>query len=239
MGTQAYHLCGGAGLKKKYKIAVTIANSGIPILIGAAANNAAVIPTATTTAGPFIGLGLDTATYSATQGDAEGIVSVDVRPDLVTRMTISGGAAEGTALTLITEETGESAGLVLTSGDVGATDMDGGMLFRVSGGSTGESRSITAWSTGASITVVVPFTSDIDTGDTFIAVPFNTVGDGAASGGDGMGDATLTTLFTQVRGDIAVGDGVDIVVTDIVVKSTTQAFLYFTLRDHALNVDTI
>ena len=236
MGTQAYHLCGGAGLKKKYKIAVTIADPGIPILIGAAANNAAVIPTAATTAGPFIGLGLDTATYSATQGDAEGIVSVDIRPDLVTRMTISGGAAEGTALTLITEETGEAAGLVLTSGDVGTTDMDGGMLFRVN---TGESRSITAFSSGASLTVVVPFTADIAVGDTFIAVPFNTVGDGAASGGDGMGDATLTTLFTQVRGDIAVGDGVDIVVTDVVVKSTTQAFLYFTLRDHALNVDTI
>ncbi len=240
MGQQAYHLCGGAGLKKKYKLAATVASRGIPILIGAAGDGANVLPTATTTAGPFIGLGLDTGVYSATQGDTEGIVSVDIRPDLVTRMTISGGATEGTALTVLTETSGESAGLTITDAtNVGSLDLDGGLVFCIKGANASQSRTITTFSTGASIAVTVPFLNDIDAGDQFIAVPFNNTGDGAASGGDAMGDITLTTLFTQARQNIAVGDGIDVNITDLVVLSSSRAFVYFTLRDHALNVDTV
>ena len=238
MGSQAYHLSGGAPLKKRYRLGATVANAGIPILIGAAGDGANVLPTAATTAGPFIGMGLDTGTYSTVQGATEGTVFVDIRPDLVIRMLISGGATEGTALTLLSEDSGESAGLTLTDGDVPATDLDGGTLFGIQGANAGQSRSITTFSSGTSVAVTVPFLNDIDAGDTFIAVPFNICGSGD-SGGDGMGDATLTTLFTQVRNDIAVGDGVDIVVVDVVVRSITEAWLYFTLRDHALNVDTI
>jgi len=241
MGYQAYHLCGGAGLKKKFKIAATIVNAGIPILSGAAAQHANYLPTAATTAGPFIGLGLDTATYSSVQGAVEGVVAVDVRPDLVIGMSISGGATEGTALTLLSNTSASSGGTTITdSTNVPTVDLNGGTVFAMSGGSSAPTnRSITAWTTADNFVVNEPFPVAIAVGDTFIAVPFNTGGSGADSGADGMGDATLTTLFTQVRQDIAVGDGVDVAIIDLVVTGVNFGRVYFTLRDHVFGVDTI
>src|SRR3990167_8646780 len=119
------HLGGGASLRKRYKIGATIATAGIP-LISDGTTFAGIVPCTTTNLDFTHGLGLDTGTYSTVQGDAEGLVTVSVRPDLIVRALMSGGATAGTALTLLSNTAASAGGTVVSDTDVSANDMTGG-----------------------------------------------------------------------------------------------------------------
>ena len=235
MGWAAYHLCGGASLKKKYKLSGTVSNVGIPQLMTATTGNV----TSVTASGSAdsVGLGLDTGVYSATQGDTEGILSIDIRPDLVIGMTISGGGTEGTALTTLSNTAAEGAGTTITDADVGSDDMDGGTVWSTKGANVGQSRTITTHNSGTDFVVTVPFLNDIAAGDEFLFVPWNTAGVGNA-GNDGPQEVTLTTNLYQADQSTASGAGIATMVTDLRLKGTQDSQVYFTLRDHVFGTDT-
>lgn len=222
------HISGGATYKKKYKLGASVARSGIPCMM--TAHN--VTSFSITDGLDAVGFSLDTGVYSATQGDAEGIISLDIRPDAVISMTMSGGATEGTALTTATESTGESAGTTLTSASLAAVDMDGGTVWCISGANVGQSRTITTWSDSTSLVVTVPFLNDIDAGDEFLFVPWNNHGDGASSGSDGTGWVQLTTNLYQANAAIVTGTGTEVVVVDFELRGSSDSVVYFKLRDH-------
>ncbi len=147
------HIGAGATYKKKYKLGASVAREAIPCMM--TAHN--VTTFSTTDGSDAVGFSLDTGVYSATQGDDEVIISLDIRPDAVISMFISGGATEGTALTTHTEASGESAGTTLTASTLAAVDMDGGLVWCISGANVGQSRTITTFSTSTSLVVTVPF----------------------------------------------------------------------------------
>lgn len=228
MGQVAQHINGGATYKKKYKLGATVGRAGIPCMM--TTHN---ISTFSTTDGlDAVGLSLDSGTYSATQGDTEGIISLDIRPDAVISMFISGGATEGTALTTHTEASGESAGTTLTAATLAAVDMDGGLVWCISGANVGQSRTITTFSTSTSLVVTVPFLNDIDADDVFLVVPFNNHGDGAGSGSDGTGWVQLTTNLYQANAAIVTATGAEVVVMDFELRGVSDSVVYFKLRDH-------
>lgn len=231
----AGHLCGGAGLQKRFKIAVTIANAGIPGI--AVTNTVGIRPASTTSFADTMGLILDTATYSATQGDAEGVVTVSIRPDLIVKALMSGAAAEGTALTLLSNTTASAAGTVITDADVGTADMVSGTVWCITGANVGRNRIITTHSASTSFTVTVPFQQDLAVADEFLFCPWATFGTGAADL-DGVGNLQTSTLFTQADATIASGTGAEAVAIDLELNGRSDSAVLFVFRDHQLNVNT-
>lgn len=230
----AYHLCGsGASLQKKLKLGAAQANAGV-IMIGGAGTSLGVIPCTTTSFANAHGLAIDEGVYSTTQGDAEGLVTVDVRPDLVIRARMSGGATEGTSLVTLVNTAASAGGTVITDADVGSADLDGGTIWCTKGNNVGYSRLVTAFSSATSATVTVPFPRAIAVGDEFIVVPHNMHGTGAA-GADGSGFLQTTTLFTEADSTIACGTGGEVSVVEVDLKGATNSYVYFALRDHVHN----
>lgn len=108
-------LSGGAPVIKSYQVNATFANAGVPALVSAAGEAGIDLPT-TTGAVDMVGVTLDTATYSTTQGDAEALVRVIINPDAILKMRMSGGATTGTSLTLQEVTTASAGGTVITTG---------------------------------------------------------------------------------------------------------------------------
>lgn len=231
---EAGHLSGGAGIHRKYKVGASFASIGVIAIDG----TAGVVPCTTTDFGDTPGLGLDLATYSTTQGDAEGLVTVSVRPDIVIRALMAGGATEGTALTLLVNTSASTDGLTITDGDVGSADMDSGTVWCVGGANFGQSRLITTHTGGTSFAVTVPFLNDIAVGDEFLFCPFGLQGSGAG-GSDGVGNLQATTLFTQADASIASGTGGVVAIVDLELNGRTDSAVLFVLGDHIFNVATI
>ncbi|MDP3766558.1 MAG: hypothetical protein Q8S13_00955, partial [Dehalococcoidia bacterium] len=179
------------------------------------------------------GLGIDTGTYSATQGatHAEGLVTVEVRADLIIRALMSGGAAEGTALTLLSNTLASTNGLLITDADIGTADLVGGSIWCISGANVGQSRKITAWSSAVSATVTVAFLNDIAVGDEFLFTPVNVGGDGTDTT-DGGGNIQFTTLFTQMDGAITTGTGASEVVYWLELNGQRDSYVQFLNGDH-------
>jgi len=226
-----YHLFGGAGIHKKMKIAASFANAGIPSL--AVTNAVGINPCSTTSALPTYGLALDTGTYSATQGDAEGLVTVDIRPDTVIRALCSGGGTEGTALTTHTNSAAETAGTTVTASTIPSNDMAGGIAWCITGANVGQSRTITTHTGSTSFVVTVPFLNDIAANDVFLMVPYNAVGvDDSTSGVDAGSAVTTSTLFTQADASAAAGSGIQAAVVDLELNGTTDTYVLFTLPYH-------
>ena len=191
----AGHLGGGGPLNKRFRVAASIANAGIPII--AVTDTTGVRPATTTSFADTPGLGLDTATYSATQGSthAEGLVTVSVRPDVIVKALMSGGATEGTALALLSNTATSTDGLTITDADVGTNDMVSGTVWCISGANVGQSRAITTHTGSTSFAVVVAFLNDIAVSDEFLFCPYSNYGTGAANL-DGVGNLQTSTLFT-------------------------------------------
>lgn len=225
----AGYLYGGAGLLKRYKLGATIANAGIIAINGLAG----IIPCTATDTADSPGLILDTATFSTTQGDVEGIVTVDVRPDAIIRALMSGGATENTALQELSNTSQDTGGTTVTDGDVGSADMDSGTVWRLIGSTGGESRLITTHNSGTDFVVTVPFTNDIEVGDTFLFCPWGLQGAGGA-GDDGVGNLQPSTLFTQADASIASGDPAAglISIVDLELNAADNSFVLFTNQDH-------
>ena len=229
----AYHLAGGAAYPMKLKLGAAQANPGI-LMVGGAGTAVGAIPISTTNDGtvPVYGLAIDQGTYSTTQGAAEGIVTVDVRPDLVIRALMSGAATESTALQILQTTSASAGGTTITDTDVGANDFDGGTVWGLSGNNMGLSRGITAHTASTSIVVTVPFPLAIATTDEYLFCPYNKTGTGAG-GADGAGWVQTTTLFTQADATVAAGAGVVCSVVDLELNGTTNSYVLFVSRGHA------
>lgn len=204
MGKVSEYLSGGAAYIKRYKVAANVATAGIPLLNNAD-GGAGVANGTTTSAANAIGLSLDAATYSTTQGDTEGIVTVDIRPDAVVRMRMSNSATSGTALVVTTNSSANSAGttVTITTGDPvpNSPDFDEGAIACVSGANVGHWRKITSNSATTAV-VTVPFPNTIASGDVFILVPWMEV--------DVVGNnIQLTSDLLEARQDIATGTGAE------------------------------
>jgi len=225
----AGHLSGGAAVLKKYKLGAAIANAGV-IAMGGAGTSLGVIPVTTTSFANAYGLTQDQATYSSTQGATEGVVTVSVRSDQIIKARMCGGATDGTVMATYTNTSASAGGTVLTAA-IGTYDIDGGMMWCISGNNVGLSRSITAYSSNASATVTVPFPRAIAVGDVFMIIPWNIAGTGA-DGADGCGFVQATTLFTEANAQIASGTGGEVSVVDLELNGASDSFVLFKLRDH-------
>ena len=225
----AGHLSGGASLLKKLKLGAAQADPGI-IVIGGAGASLGVIPCTTTSFDSAYGLAQDEGVYSSTQGDAEGLVTVNVRPDQIIKARMSGAATDGTVLVSHTNTSASAGGTVLTAA-VGTHDIDGGVIWCVSGNNVGLSRQITAYSSNTSVTVTVPFPRAIAVGDIFHIIPWNIHGTGA-NGADGCGFVQTTTLFKEADSVIASGTGGEVSVVDLELNGSGNSYVLFKLRNH-------
>lgn len=226
----AGHLA-GAAILKRMKLGAAAVDPGI-VMIGGATTSVGVIPSTTTSFANAYGLALDEGVYDATPTAAEtgeGLVTVDVNPNLIIQALLSDGATEGTALVVL--QTTSASATVMTDADVGTLDLDGGMIWGLTGGNVGQSRSITAWSSGVSLTITVQFLNTMALTDTYLKTPFNIAGTGAA-GADGCGFMTTTTLFTQANNSAAAASSGEISVVDLILRGRTDSYVQFKLRDH-------
>ena len=231
------HLNGGASLLKKLKLGATMANPGI-IMQAGVTTAVGLIPTATTLAStlPAYGLAIDAGTYTATPtASTEGLVTVDVRPDLIIRARATGAAAENTALATLTQTSASTTVLTCT---IMSASIDGGVFWCLTGANAGQSRSITAHTSTTSITATVAMPNSMAVGDTFAAVPWNWAGTGV-DGSDGAGWVQTSTLFTQADASIASGTGVVCSVVDLELNGTTDTYVLFVLRGHAHGSDAL
>ncbi len=229
----AYMLGGGAPLAMKYQADDTLANAGIPVLAPAAGDAGVNISTTTSWANA-VGVTLDTATVvTAQQTDgtsAEREVTIIISPQAVFRALMTGGAAEGTALSLFTVDTVSTTGLDIVTGD-NFTDMDDGVIWGYDGANAGQKRCIiTGDATDA--TVKVAFDNDTVVGDNFLAAPYWFLSDVAVN------IQTTTNLF-QADASIAGGTGgaakiIDMELRDQGGEGRTNSYVLFIFNDHAL-----
>ena len=233
----AYMLGGGAPLSMKFQVNETLANAGIPVLAPVAGNAGVQISTITSWANA-VGMTLDTATYvTAQQTDgtsAEREVSVIISPQAVFRALMSGGAAEGTALSLFTVSTASTTGLDVVTGD-NFTDMDDGVIWGYDGANAGQKRCITVGD-ATDATVTVAFDQDTVVGDNFLAAPYWFLSDVAAN------IATTTNLY-QANASTAGGTGglatiIDMELRDISGDGRNKSYVLFIFDDHALRETT-
>ena len=198
MANLGYLLGGGAPVIKKFMVAAGTPDftvAGAPA-IPAATGVAGVAPMAAGTLNGYVGLSLDTAVYSTVQADTRvrdaGFISLVVNADPVIRLRMSGTAAAGGLLPLITNLTASTGGtaVTITTGDIvpNSPTMLDGTIIGLTGGNVGVRRKITTVSATV-FTVVVPFPRTIAVGDTFTAIPYSP-GSDTVLGGDGL---TLTT----------------------------------------------
>lgn len=193
---------GGAARVDKYQIAATISNVGIPILVKATAASGLAQPT-TTVANSVVGLNVDTGNqaYTTTQSGSgtEAFVTIASHPNMIFVARMSGGATEGTALTIQNVTTASSGGTSVTTAAAwnSPTYLDG-TVWGYSGANVGQSRAITAVSSTAG-TVTVPFNRGINVNDQFLRVPYSIFGT--------SNTAQLTTNLYEVDASIAVGTG--------------------------------
>ena len=230
----AGHLMGGASLIKKYKLGAAITSTGT-IAGDGTTSQLGVIPCTTTAFISAVGLTNDAGTYSTTQGATEGMVSINVRSDQIIKARAAGGATDGTVLVSHTNTSASAGGTVLTA-TVGTHSCIGGTIWCVSGNNVGLSRSVTATSSNASVTVTVPFPRAIAVGDVFHLIPWNMAGLGADTA-DGSGFVQTTTLLLEANSVIASGTGGDVSVVDLELNGAGNSYVLFKLRNHIHDSD--
>lgn len=189
---------GGAPTIMKYPVTQTVDNVGVPQLAAGAANPG-LIEASTTGADSMMGINLDLATYNTAQqtgnADPQELISVIINPNAMLKALLSGGATEGTALTLYDVTTATSTGLDVTTGDnFTSPEFDEGSVWGYDGANIGHLRKITSTSSTA-ITVTTAFPYDHAVGDNFLIAPFNA---------GGIQTVQLTTNLFQVDASAAV-----------------------------------
>lgn len=237
----AYSLCGGAPLAMKFQANETLANAGIPVLAPAGGDAGVQISTTTSFANA-VGVTLDTATYvTAQQTDgtsAERLVEVIISPDAVFRALMSGGATEGTALTLYPVTTASATGLVVTTSSISnwaSPQWDEGVVWFYDGANAGAKRKVTSVS-GSAATVTVAFDQDTVVGDNALRAPYWPLDNTAKT-------VQTTTNLYQADASIAVGTGgaariIDLELRDIGQDGQTNSYVLFIFDDHALRETT-
>jgi hypothetical protein len=191
-------LSGNAPCILKFQVGETFAAAGVPAVV-AGSNDGGVKKATTITAVSAVGVTLDTATYATAQtssgADPSAMVSVIINPNAIWQAKLSGGATENTALSLGTEDTGSTTGLLVsTNVDYSSPSFDEGLIWCTLGANAGAARKITSLS-GADAVPSVAFTNDTAIGDQFIALPFNFMGKQFVQ---------LSTLLTQVNASVTI-----------------------------------
>ncbi len=231
-------LSGGAPVIKKYQIAATVSNVGIPMLVANGAEAGLDQATANADFTDCVGLNLDTGTFLSAQqtgaADPEVTVSVVINPDAIIRCRLSGGATEGTALTTYDVTTASTDGLDVTTGDDFSSPVqwDEGAVWGINGANAKIIRRITATSS-TDITVAVAFPNDSVVGDLYTVFPLSPTPTDAQK-------INLTTNLTEGRQDISVGTG-GLISTigyeheDQAGDGTLKSFVLIHFPDHHLN----
>jgi len=201
-------LGGGYPVIKKYQINATVADVGVPLLIGTSEEAGLDLPS-TTVAADVVGLNLDTAVFTTTQGSgassAERLVSVIINPDAILRARMNGGATSGTALARHTVTAADAGGTVITTGTEWSNpDFDEGVAWCFSGANVGQHRKIVD-ADATSATVLVPFDRQIEVGDVFLRAPYQRMQSFAVQ---------LTSDFTEANAEIVVDTGAGFKVID-------------------------
>lgn len=232
----AYDLSGtSTPIVKKYQVATSNTVIGRPYLVVAAAGSGIVLGT-TTGVVDAIGVNVDAAgTYVTAQqtdnSDTERLTSIIVNPTAVYRMLMSGGATEGTALTLYDVTTASTDGLAVTTGDDWTSPQwDEGTVWGYDGANAGKVRKVTSTSATAA-TVTVSFPNDTAVGDNFLRAPYSPTQTETLQ---------LTTNCTQADASIAVGTGgtwhiVEMINGDIGAEGRTNSYVFAMLQDHAFS----
>lgn len=223
---------------RRMKISATFATAGIYATVGAA-NGAGLEVGLRTTVGEQVGVTQDTGTYSTTQGDAEGLVTVITNPLAVYRLLMVGDESSA-QLTVTTNSSASAAGTVvtITSGDPAPNSptMDEGTIVCVAGANLGQTRKITSVA-ATTATVTVPFLNDIAASDVFILVPWtpnDTAGD----------NVNLSLNYANAQQNVAVGTGADLRPLALEFDTSSQAnaqqksYVYAALVNHVLVVGT-
>jgi hypothetical protein len=172
------------------------------------------------------GGGAGSLTYSTVQAATEGLIRVIVNPDLVIAARMSGGAAGGTALTIVTNTTANAAGTTVTDTTQPAASMQNGIAWGRTGANVGLSRKITTYTGQTSFVVTVPFPRTIAVNDTFLVAPWLPL--------TGR-NIQLTTDFTEANAAIAQGTGGNATIVQVIPRDTTDSYVYFIARDHVFN----
>ena len=229
----AYDLSGTTNATvRRYQVAATNTTVGMPFLIPAASGSGLVVAT-TTGAANMVGVNTDTAgTYVTAQqtdaSDTERTVGLIINPFAVYRMLMSGGATEGTALTLYDVTTASTDGLAVTTGDDWTSpQFDEGTVWGYDGANAKKDRKITSTSSTAA-TVTVAFPNDTAVGDNFLRCPYTPL-QGAT--------IQLTTLLTQADASIAVATGaaftpIELILNDIGNEGRTTSYVLAVSADN-------
>ena len=229
-------LSGGAPVIKKYQINADFDNAGVPALVATAAEAGLDLPS-TTVFKDVVGITLDTGTFLSAQqtgaANPEVTVSVIINPDALVRARLSGGAAEGTALTQYDVTTASTDGLDVTTGDdFSSPQFDEGAVWGFDGANAKILRRITATST-TDITVAVAFPNDSVVGDNYLIAPYSPIPTDAQT-------LQLTTNLQEADASIAVGTGDDITLIqyeheDLAGDGTLKSFVIVNFPDHFIN----
>ncbi len=201
MARFGYTFSGGAPVLKRYKLRASASTKGILVqgLNATTGQTQGIDPVSTTAGAEIVGLTTDTGVYTTTQSSTmtEGLVTVIVNPDLVSKWLMSGTTAGGGALLTTTNSSSNAAGttVTITTGDPAPnspTMVDGTMvcisganalqannpmaLAVITVGSTTNavdtgSRGVTSVS-GTTAVATVPYPNTIAVGDVFLVVPF-------------------------------------------------------------------
>jgi len=166
-------LDGSAPVLRKFPVGETVTDIGVPIRCGAAANGGVRMVT-TTNADDLLGLSEDTATYSTTQGDPEGVVSIIVNPGARYRARLYGGATDSPMpIAVVTTAMTAGVDVVAAATNFQTPDTkDSGFIFGYTGVNAGVFRKITSVSS-VTATVTVPFPNNSQIGDQFTFGPFS------------------------------------------------------------------
>lgn len=223
----AGNLGGGGEYVRRFRISASVI-AGQMVVKSPLTGNAEITDAAVNDQTEAVGISLEAGTYSTTQGTGEDSAEVMVKctysPNQLVRGKVSGGTGndtdfDGTANNVImTEPTGEAAGITLADTDVATSEFVGGYLIGLTGNNAGAVRVIDAHTDNTSTAVVVPFDSDIAQNDTYL----RTYG---VLNGPGV---EITTTFDQYVGVLGAGvdlpDTGDLMVWDVLVdeSSTSQ-----------------
>lgn len=220
MATYAYDFNGSNPLIIPYKVQATVIQGQFTIV---GTTSGSITDATTTSAADGAGVTASAATYSTTQGDTEGVAEVHASPMAVFRAQLTQGATNNTDLTTYSEDSGETAGTVLTDSDLPTASMDQGTVWRAGGG---ESRIITSVSSGASVTVTVPFSQDIGSGEEFHVIPLSPIQSVTAQ---------LSTTLDQIDASIAAGTGAELITVGLELNGASDSYALVAHADHAFN----
>ncbi len=222
-------LSGGAPVLKKYQVTETFGTAGVHANIGVTAEAGINLGT-TTSAADMVGVTLDTATYTTTQGtgtsSAERLVTVVINPDAIIRMRLAGSATAGAALSAQTVTTASSGGTaVTTAAEWSSPTYLNGVVWGLTGTNVGQSRKITTVSSTAG-TVLVPFDYGTVVGDTFLRAPIYPMDSIVVQ---------LVTALTEVDASAAISGTASFVCIDLELNGTADSYAHFVPGDHILN----